>query len=60
MRQIRALYPARHRLYVKFLGEIQGYKTHLAGFGAKFDRNPPFFLLALLKVKFHKIIFNFI
>jgi len=43
MRQIRALYPARHRLYVKFLGEIQGYKTHLAGFGAKFDRNPPFF-----------------
>ena len=59
MRQIRVLYPARHRLCAKFSGEIQGCKTHLAGFGAKFDRKLSF-LIALLKVKFCKIIFNFI
>ena len=43
MRLIRVLYAAHYRLCVKFSGEIQGCKTHLADFGAKFDRNPPFF-----------------
>ena len=59
MRLILVLYPAHHQLYVKVSGEIQGCKTHLAGFGAKFDRKLSS-LLALLKVKFCKIIFNFI
>ncbi|EET78841.1 hypothetical protein CAMSH0001_1445 [Campylobacter showae RM3277] len=34
-------------------------KPHVAGFRAKFDRKLSF-LLVLLKVKFRKIIFNFI
>ena len=59
MRLIRVLCPAHHRLCAKYSVEIQGCKTHLAGFVAKFDRELSF-LIVLLKVKFRKIIFNFI